>query len=116
MSAARILVVEDEPFTAMDEEAMLNSLGYEVVAVVASGEKAIQVVEENTLDLVLMDIKLAGKMDGKEATRRIRKIRDIPVIFMSALEDQAILNEGFLCVNKPFTKADLAQAVKKALR
>jgi len=70
--ADRILIVEDERITAADLEEVLKDLGYEVSAVVSSGESAIREAERNPPDLVLMDIRIKGEMDGTEAARLLR--------------------------------------------
>jgi CheY-like chemotaxis protein len=122
MMPARILIVEDEPITAMGEQQVLKELGHAVTAIALSGEAAIQRVEENKPDLVLMDIKLSGEMDGREAARQIRKKHDIPIIFITALGDKgqsdpAKLNipEGYVYIVKPFTEVELSSAIKKFL-
>ena len=70
MSTANILIVEDERITAEDIKKALNSVGYDVPAIVSSGEEAIKVSEGIQPDLVIMDIKLEGEMDGIEAAEK----------------------------------------------
>ena len=72
MNSAKILIVEDESIVALDLKHRLMELGYVVTAVTNSGEKAIQQAAETRPDLVLMDIRLNGKMDGIEAAEAIR--------------------------------------------
>ena len=67
--ADRILIVEDERITAEDLAEVLKDLGYQVSAVVSSGDEAIREAEKNPPDLVLMDIRIKGEMDGAEAAR-----------------------------------------------
>ena len=85
MSTVKILVVEDERITAEDMRKALNSVGYEVPAIVSSGEDAIKVSEEIKPDLVIMDIKLEGEMDGIEAAEKIRSKLGIPIIYLTCL-------------------------------
>ena len=87
MVNARILVVEDERITAEDIKDSLNNLGYEVSDLVSSGEEAVKKVEELQPDLILMDIRLEGEMDGIDAVEEIREKYDIPVIYLTAYSD-----------------------------
>lgn len=83
-SAHTILLVEDEALIAMSEAAMLQKDGYEVITVY-NAEKAIESVQQNDIDLILMDIDLGeGKMDGTEAAESILKKYDVPVVFLSS--------------------------------
>ncbi len=67
MNKAKILIVEDEAIIAMEIENQLQSLGYEVTSIVDTGEKAIEKAESDKPDLILMDIRIKGEMDGIEA-------------------------------------------------
>lgn len=97
MTAARILIVEDEPVVAMATEMMLKEFGYRVLGNVASGEEAISVLEEGmNPDVILMDIQLAGKLDGIDTARRIKDTRkDVDVIFITAFTDEAMRRRVF---------------------
>ena len=92
----RILVVEDEAIVAMALRGRLENLGYDAVGVVASGEEAIEKADELRPDLVLMDIRLSGAMDGIEAAELIRVRFDIPVVYLTAYADQATLDRAKL--------------------
>jgi CheY-like chemotaxis protein len=74
---SRILICEDEALLAKDLERSLKNLGYEIIGRVSSGEEAVRLVEESHPDLILMDIKLAGEIDGIETAGRIRSRHDI---------------------------------------
>jgi PAS domain S-box-containing protein len=116
----RILIVEDEAVVAHDLGASLTELGYSVLGDAASGEEAIQQAARLSPDLVLMDIRLAGKIDGIEATAAIRKQRDIPVIYLTAHSDDETLRRAtetapFGYLVKPFRAADLRCAIEIAL-
>lgn len=80
MKPARILVVEDEPTTALHIVARLQLMGYEVPALATSGEEALQRVADIHPDLMLMDIQLEGDMDGIETAQQIQSQFDIPVV------------------------------------
>jgi CheY-like chemotaxis protein len=80
----RLLVVEDEAVVACDLCDALEALGYEVVAVVGTGEEAVAAAAAVCPTAVLMDIRLAGVMDGIQAAAQIRSQQDIPIVFLSA--------------------------------
>ena len=116
----RIMVVEDEMIVAMDIQSRLEKFGYEVVAVISSGELAIDSCMEMAPDLILMDIRLEGELDGVETARRIRKHLDVPVIFLTAYTDEHMLDrvkitEPFGYILKPFKDTELHANVEVAL-
>ena len=117
---AKILIVEDERITAEDIKYVLKSVGYEVPAICSSGEDAIDKAEEFHPDLVLMDITLAGEMDGIEAAEHIKERYDIPIIYLTAYSDANTLKrikitdpsgyvfkEPFGFIRKPFNEDEL---------
>jgi len=85
----RVLIVEDELLVAWHLESLLRDQSHEVCALVPDGEGAIEQADDLDADLVLMDIRLAGRMDGIEAARQIRATRGTPVIFITAHGDPA---------------------------
>ena len=120
MSKAKILVVEDERITARNIQNQLKKLGYNVSAIASSGEEAIQKTAETYPDLVLMDIKLEGDMDGIQAAEQIRIRFDIPVIYLTAYADentlqQAKVTELYSYILKPFRAKELQTNVEIAL-
>lgn len=121
MASAKILVVEDEKIVAKDIINTLKRLGYFVTAAVSSGEEAIIKAGEAQPDLILMDIRLKGKMDGIEAAEEIRANYNIPVIYLTANADEntlqrAGLTEPFGYIVKPFEERDLHTTIEIALR
>ncbi|MBT7350197.1 response regulator, partial [candidate division WWE3 bacterium] len=107
MSKAKILVVEDELISAKGIRSALKSLGYDVLDIVASGKEAIQKASGSQPDLILMDIKLDGEMDGIEAARQIKDRFNIPVVYLTAHADDATLERAkitdpFGYILKPF--------------
>lgn len=86
----RVLIVEDEIFIAMSLQMELQAAGYSVNQPVSTGEAAISIVQQDKPDVVLMDISLAGEIDGIEAAQRIRAVADVPVIFMTGYPDCAV--------------------------
>jgi len=118
--AARILVVEDERITAEDLRDILTDLGYSVTAVVSTGADAIRQAERTTPELVLMDIRIQGDMDGVEAARIIRERFQIPAVYLTAHADQETLDRAKLAeplgyIVKPFQESELQASIEMAL-
>lgn len=116
----RILVVEDERIVARDLANSLADLGYVVVGNVATGDDAVRSARESRPDLVLMDIRLAGAVDGVQAATRIRSEQDVPVIYLTAHSDDETLRRAketapFGYLVKPFKPPDLRCAIEIAL-
>lgn len=117
---AKILIVEDENIVAFNIKIRLEGLGYTVTAVSPSGEVSLQKVEQNPPDLVLMDIKLKGTMDGIQAAEQIRSQFHIPVVYLTAYTDEETLNRAKLTepygyILKPFEARDLGTTIEMAL-
>lgn len=115
-----ILVVEDEVIIGMDIKNSLKKLGYNVPAVVATGEKAIEKAATIQPDLILMDIMLKGAIDGVEAAEKIRTQLNLPVVFLTAHTDHTTLQRAketqpFGYIVKPFQEKDLHTTVEIAL-
>jgi PAS domain S-box-containing protein len=114
-----ILIVEDEAIVAYDIKETLKSLGYDVTGIAKSGENALEKVIELSPDLVLMDIHLATTMDGIEAAGKIHILFDIPVIYLTAYADKALLDrakitEPYGYIIKPYDKRELQSAIEMA--
>jgi len=120
VKAPTILIVEDEGIIARDIRQQLTELGYQVVGDTPTGEEAIVLTEQLKPNLVLMDIHLAGKMDGIEAAQAIRKRFGTPVVFLTAFAggetlERAKLTEPFGYIIKPFDERYLHTAIEMAL-
>ncbi len=120
MAAARIMIVEDEQITASDIAETLQHLGYSVTAVVASGAEAIRKAEESAPDLVLMDIRIKGEIDGIETAQEMRQRFDIPVVYLTAHADEHTLARAKLAeplgyLVKPFQQPELQASIQMAL-
>jgi PAS domain S-box-containing protein len=116
----KILIAEDEGIIARDLENRLRRQGYGVCSVVASGEDAIMKANSEGADLVLMDIVLSGDLDGIEAAEEIRRLYDIPVIYLTAYADDKIVErakhtEPYGYIIKPFEDRELRSAIEMAL-
>lgn len=116
----KILIVEDEALIALNIEKRLRKMGHKVCGVVASGEEALNQAATLKPDLVLMDIRLAGAMDGIETAALIRKRLAIPSVYLTAHIDETTLTRakqtdpyGFLL--KPFHEVDLRIGLDMAL-
>ena len=119
-SKTRILIVEDEGVIALELRDRLTDMGYEIVGPVPSGQEAIDHARNLVPDLVLMDIILAGQMDGIEASEIIRNSLDIPVIFLTAHADERTLQRAkatqpFGYILKPFNERELQVSIEMAL-
>lgn len=118
----RVLIVEDELLVAWHLETLAREQHLEVCALVPDGEGAIETTEDFDVDLILMDIRLAGRMDGIEAARRIRERHDIPIIFITAHGDAASRSAiekvlpGAPVLTKPVAADRLRAATATALR
>jgi diguanylate cyclase (GGDEF)-like protein/PAS domain S-box-containing protein len=116
----RILIVEDEGVIALELRDRLADMGYEIVGPVPSGQEAIDHARELVPDVVLMDIILAGQMDGIEASEIIKNSLDIPVIFLTAHADERTLQRAkatgpFGYILKPFNERELQVSIEMAL-
>jgi CheY-like chemotaxis protein len=114
-----ILLVEDEGIQAASLVEDLHQLGYAASAV-NSGEKALAAIAQEPPDLVLMDIKLKGELDGIQASARVNREYGIPVIYLTAHSERSILErakvtEPFGYLIKPVGKSDLSSAIEMAL-
>jgi two-component system, response regulator PdtaR len=115
-----IFIVEDEAIVANDIKETLISLDYRVTGIAKSGETALEKVKETRPDLVLMDIHLAGKMDGVEAAGKIHVLFNIPVIYLTAYADKVLLDrakvtEPYGYVIKPYDERELHSVIEMAL-
>lgn len=120
MMSARILIVEDESILALDIEDMLTCLGYEVAGIAIDAEEAIAAIRHSPPNLVLMDIRLQGEVDGIEAAHQIWDQFELPIIFLTASTDERTLKRiravhGFGYVIKPFEMKKLEMAIATAL-
>ncbi len=120
MNSIKILIVEDEQLVADDLRETLESLGYKVPALVASGEEAILQAELVKPDLILMDIRLEGKMDGIGASMHIQSRFHIPVVYLTANADRSTLerakiSQPFGYILKPFDEKILSTTIEIAL-
>ena len=117
----RILVVEDEALVAENIKEFLESTGYRVTDVAYSGEEALQKMSGG-VDLILMDVRLAGKMDGIETAALIHQtLNEIPVVFLTAYAEELhpqiynISPRLYRFISKPYDGGDLKKAIRDLL-
>ena len=119
MGKISVLVVEDESIVSKDIQYSLKKLGYNVVGVAATGQKAIDLCGEKMPDIILMDIMLKGDINGIEASTRKKESYNIPVIFLTAYADENTLSkakvtEPYAYIIKPFKEIDLHTSIEMA--
>jgi PAS domain S-box-containing protein len=115
-----VMVVEDESIVSFNLQQRLSRLGYNVTAVAASGEEALRLADETHPDIVLMDIRIQGEIDGIEAATRLNASNPLPVIFLTAHSESATIERaratrpyGYLL--KPFSERELHATITMAI-
>ncbi len=120
MPQRHILVVEDEGITALHLQDLLDQRGYEDVSTASSGEDALVLAQQNPPDLAMLDIKLAGQIDGLETGRRLRAIDpELRIIYITSysqadMRAQAAETDPVGYLIKPITKDQLFSALDSA--
>jgi CheY-like chemotaxis protein len=117
----RILIVEDEVITATAIKQSLKKLGYEVAGIAVSAEEAVNKASATRPNLVLMDIRLKGAVDGISTAQRIQALLDIPVVYLTAHSDPGTLkrvlhSKAYGYITKPFAEEHLRDAIQQALQ
>jgi CheY-like chemotaxis protein len=120
VTAPAIFIVEDEAIVANDIKETLISLGYRAAGIAKSGEIALEKIKDSHPDLVLMDIHLAGEMDGVDTAGKVHVLYDIPVIYLTAYADKILLErakitEPYGYVVKPYDERELHSVIEMAL-
>lgn len=113
------MIVEDEMLIAEDLRISLQKMGHEVVGIAGQGSEAVQKALATHPDVILMDVRLQGAMDGVEAARKIRSQADIPIVYVSAHASVlASLEMDKRCAHlgKPFSPAQLEVAIESITR
>ncbi|MEI9917337.1 MAG: response regulator [Bacteroidota bacterium] len=120
MDKALVLIVEDQVLIAKSIEAMIVDHGMEVIGICKSGEEAIALSEQQTPDLVIMDIRLNGKLDGIQTAKELQLNERIPIIYLSDYTDKTTVRRAKETrpanyLSKPFTEQDLLRAIDIAI-
>ena len=117
----QIMVVEDEVLVGIMLSRKLSDHGYEVGEVVTTGEEAVKRAEKELPDVILMDVTLAGEINGLEAAKQIRETLNIPIIIFSGY-DQKLLSEQtdaiqpVAIISKMGSMSEIAAAIEKAVQ
>ena len=111
----RILVVEDEPLTAFDNETMLTDAGYEIVATLDSFEDALEIIEREKIDLILSDVRLRSQQNGLDLARAARE-RGIPTLFATGHPYAEAPEVAIGCLMKPYSERQLCKAIESVDR
>ncbi|HEX5257335.1 MAG TPA: response regulator [Sphingomicrobium sp.] len=107
----RILIVEDEPLTAFDNENMLGDAGYEVVATLDDLQDALEVLDREQVDLILSDVRLRNDQTGIELAR-VAKTKGVPTLFATGHSYPDAAEVAIGCVMKPYTERQLCKAIE----
>ena len=107
----RIMVVEDEPLVAFDNEHLLAEAGYEVVGTVDNLADATRLIGSETVQLILCDIRLSGEGDGMDVARAAAS-RNIPVLFVTGNSPMEAQGLGIGCLAKPYSDKTLKSALE----
>jgi len=107
----RILIVEDEPLTAFDNETMIADAGYEVVATLDRYSDAVATLDKEKVDLILCDVRLTGERSGIDLAQ-VAKNRGIPVLFATGLAPDNAADLVVGCLMKPYSERTLIAALK----
>lgn len=116
---ARILVVEDDQIIQLDLRRHLKQMDYAVVGTASSGEEAVAKAAQLEPDIVLMDIRLQGAMDGIEAAHKIQSTRNVPVIYLTAQSGDVTPSGKQVVgprITKPFKQTELQDTIARALQ
>jgi two-component SAPR family response regulator len=107
----RILIVEDEPLTAFDNENILSDAGYKIVATIDQFDHALEIIEREKVDLILSDIRLRSQKTGIELARAARK-HGIPTLFATGHAYPGAAEIAVGCLNKPYSERQLTKAIE----
>jgi two-component system, response regulator PdtaR len=107
----RILIVEDEPLTAFDNENFLGDAGYEIVATVDDLDEAIEILTRDQVHLVLSDVRLRGDKTGIDLAQEAKK-RGVPTLFATGHPYPGASDVAVGCLMKPYTERQLCKAIE----
>jgi two-component system, response regulator PdtaR len=106
----RILVIEDEPLTAFDNEVMIQDAGYDVVATHDDFHEAVAALDKNKIDLILSDVRLRGKKTGIQLAEEAKR-RGVPLLFVTGHPPDNAHELAIGCLRKPYTERQLRKAL-----
>lgn len=116
-SKKKVLIVEDDMIISLVVENMIKKLGHVMVGKTTSGEEAVELAQQHKPDIILMDIRLKGEMDGIEAVKEIKKNIETEVIYLTGNSDKVNYERAKAthCVDlisKPFTIGELTRSLE----
>jgi len=116
----KVLIVEDERIAAEDIKNKIKEMGLIPLPITATGEEAVELAKNERPDLIIMDIKLQGKISGLNAAKEIRRFCNVPIIFITALADMLAKDnlkkeKNIVCLSKPFSNIEFTGHIKKFL-
>ncbi|PJZ74208.1 hybrid sensor histidine kinase/response regulator [Leptospira perolatii] len=117
-----ILIVEDEWLLSFNLQKTLQNLGYKVAGVASNAKDAHEIFREANPDLVLMDISIEGDMDGIQTAQSLQRIKEVPIVFMTAYTDDSTFSRAmdsvstYAYITKPFQNHQLKSSIEIALR
>ena len=116
MNKTKVLIVEDETIVALDIKSAIKKLGFEVTNTVTNYDDAISSVKKDEPDVILMDINLKNSKDGIQTAHDIKKIKNIPVIYLTAFSDDETINRAvktspLAYLTKPFKREELKSTI-----
>lgn len=114
-----ILIAENEAIIAIDLKYILEKMGYDVLAMVHTGEEAIEKIRETIPSIVITSVQLSGRIDGIETVKNIRNEHDMPVVYITSHSDSSTLQtikkmENVELVFKPFSEDEISSTVEHA--
>ena len=120
MNAIKILIVEDELIISKQLSIYLKQRNYDVIGIPRSGEQALEIVENENPDIVLMDIDLDGELDGIETAAKIHETLIIPIIYLTKFNDNRTLDRvkdtlPATYLTKPYKNHDVRNAIEMAI-
>ena len=107
----RILIVEDEPLTAFENENLLGDCGYHVVATIDEFDQALEILEREQVDLILSDVRLKSQQTGIDLAREAKR-RGIPTLFATGHAYPGAEEVAVGCLSKPYSDRQLKQAIE----
>jgi YesN/AraC family two-component response regulator len=116
----QILIVEDERLVVQHISQLLQDEGYRISAIASDGKTAIQKVVELQPDLILLDIRIKGEIDGIEVAAHVQSLYDIPILYLTAFSDRETIERAKITnpmgyVLKPFRREQLLSSIAIAL-
>lgn len=121
MKKAKILIVEDEALIALELKLKIESIDFQVISVVPSGEQAVEAAKKHHPNLILMDIMLKGNVDGIQAASQIKADQDIPIIYMTGnshlkTDKRLLATMPVAVLAKPVMEWELFEVIEQALK